>query len=249
MLDGKHIVVTGAGRGIGRAIAISAASSGAMVGLNYRPGSAGIEQTASAVMDAGRRPPILLEFDATESEAIRAGIERFLKSAPRIDGWVNNAAENHSGLLPVLEEEEIQLQLDSAILGPILCCRAIIPRLLEQRGGSIVNIGSAVTRRFTRGQSVYAAAKGGLLAFSRALACEYGRKGIRVNCVQPGPVDTGMLEPTRILADDGIRRRIPLGRLVTPEEVARAVVFLLSDLSAGITGACLDVDGGFSWNG
>ena len=249
MLEGKHIIVTGAGRGIGRAIAVSAASSGAIVGLNYRPGSTGIEQTASAIVDAGGRQPILLEFDATESEAILAGIEQFLKSVPRIDGWVNNAAENHSGLLPILEEDEIQRQLDSAILGPILCCRAIIPRLLEQRGGSIVNIGSAVTHRFTRGQSVYAAAKGGLLAFSRALACEYGRKGIRVNCVQPGPVDTGMLKPMRNMADDEIHRRIPLGRLITPEEVARAVVFLLSDLSAGITGACLDVDGGFSWNG
>jgi 3-oxoacyl-[acyl-carrier protein] reductase len=118
--------------------------------------------------------------------------------------------------------------------------------MLTQRRGSIVNIGSAVTGRLTRGQSVYAAAKAGVVVFTRALACEYGRKGIRVNCVRPGPVSTDMFGPTEALAGDEVVRRIPLGRLCQAEEVAQAVVYLLSDRSSGVTGACIDVDGGYA---
>ncbi|MDA8115793.1 MAG: SDR family oxidoreductase [Actinomycetota bacterium] len=246
MLEGKNVLVTGASRGIGRAIALEAGVQGAVVGINYLRNRSGAEDVAARIADTGPHLPVLLEFDATSPREIEGGISLFLEKVPRIDGWVNNAAENYSGLLPVLAEEEIRRQLESALLGPILCCRAVIPRMLEQRGGSIINIGSVVTQRLTRGQSVYAAAKGGLLAFTRALACEYGRKGIRVNCVQPGPVATDMLEASQALAGDEIIRRTPLGRLCRPEEVANAVVYLLGDRSAGVTGACINVDGGYA---
>lgn len=245
MLEGKHILVTGASRGIGRAIAREAAAQGAVVGINFRQNRAAAEEVASAVAALHGKPVLLVQFDATSAPDIERGVRLFLESVPRIDGWVNNAAENYSGLLPVLAVEEVNRQVESALLGPIHCCRAVIPHMLRQRQGSIVNIGSAVTSRLGRGQSVYAAAKAGLVVFSRALACEYGRKGIRVNCVRPGPVSTDMLAPTEALAGDEVVRRIPLGRLSRADEVAKAVVYLLSDDSSGVTGACIDVDGGY----
>lgn len=246
MLEGKHIVITGASRGIGRSIALEAARHGAVVGINYLRSDREAEELAVEITRTAAHPPVLVQFDATSPDEIDQGIATFLQNAPRIDGWVNNAAENHSGLLPVLDIGEVRRQVESALLGPIFCCRAVVPRMLKNRGGSIVNVGSAVTERLMRGQSVYAAAKGGLLTFTRALACEYGRKRIRVNCVQPGPVATDMLEPSQALAGDEIVRRIPLGRLCDPKEVAAAVVYLLSDRSSGVTGACLNVDGGFA---
>lgn len=246
MLEGKHVLITGASRGIGRSIALEAAAHGAVVGINYLRSRRAAEQLAAEITKKAAPEPVLVQFDATLPAEIERGIQSFLEQAPQIDGWVNNAAENHSGLLPVLDAEEIRRQVDSALLGPIFCCRAVIPRMLEKRGGCIVNIGSAVTERLMRGQSIYAAAKGGLLTFTRALACEYGRKGIRINCVQPGPVATEMLEPSQALAGDEIVRRIPLNRLCRPEEVAAAVVYLLSDRSSGVTGACINVDGGFA---
>lgn len=246
MLHNKHIVITGASRGIGRAIAREASKNGAHVGINYYKSADEAERLADEIKQAGRFPPLLLRFDATKPGEIEKGVEQFLRTFGRIDGWVNNAAVNVSGLLPVLSEEEIRAQIDSALLGPIFCCRAVIPAMMRNKNGSIVNIGSIVTEKVFRGQSIYAAAKGGLLSFTRALACEYGRKGIRANCVQPGPVETDMFETTKQLAGDEIRKHIPLGKYCSAQDVASLVVFLLSDLSSSITGACINIDGGYT---
>lgn len=246
MLKGRHVVITGASRGIGREIAFTAARYGAQVGINYFHGAAEAEALAEKINGAGLLPPMLLGFDATDPSETANAIEKFCNRFGRIDGWVNNAAVNIPGLLSVLSEEEIQSQIRSALLGPIFCCRAVIPRMMQRKEGSIVNIGSIVTDKVFRGQSVYAAAKGGLLAFTRALACEYGKKGIRVNCIQPGPVETEMLQDARNLAGDELLKQIPLGRYCPSEDVADLAAFLLSDLSRSITGAGINIDGGYS---
>jgi 3-oxoacyl-[acyl-carrier protein] reductase len=246
LLKDKCIIVTGASRGIGRAVALEAARHGARVGINYLKEHALAERLAQDIKDAGGVAPMLLPFDARHTGEIEAGTQEFIEAHGVLDGWVNNAAISTPGLLPALSEAEVTAQLDSALLGPMLCCRAIIPHLLSRGSASIVNLGSAATEKVFRGQSAYVAAKGGLLAFTRALAFELARKGVRVNCVQPGPVDTDMLAGTKRLAGGALLDKIPRGRYTTPQEVAAVVVFLLSDLSAAMTGACLNVDGGYS---
>jgi 3-oxoacyl-[acyl-carrier protein] reductase len=245
VIGDKNIVITGASRGIGAAVAREAAVNGARVGLNYFKSKEEAESLAEELEHIGGCQPVLIAFDATDPIQIEHGIQLFLDELGSIDGWVNNAAINISGLLPTVSKKEIQAQIDSALLGPIFCCRAVLPHMLRQHQGSIVNIGSIVTRKTFRGQSVYAAAKGGLLAFTRALAAEYGRKGIRVNCIQPGPVKSDMLDTVLSLAGDEILGQIPVGRFGTPGDIASLAVFLLSEQSSYITGAAINIDGGY----
>jgi 3-oxoacyl-[acyl-carrier protein] reductase len=244
MLHGKCVMVTGASRGLGRAIAREAARCGARVGINYLCHADDARTLRDEIVAGGFPEPVLLPFDATRCEAIEQGMARFLEVCPRIDGWVNNAARNLPGLLPTLTEAEIRSQLDSALAGPILCCQAILPHFLAERSGAILNIGSVVTERSFRGQSVYAAAKGGVASFSRALAVEYARKQIRVNCLQPGPVETDMFGQTFGLLPADFIARLPQGRLVDAACVAAMAVFLLSDQAGSITGGVFNVDGG-----
>lgn len=246
MLTDKNILITGASRGIGRAIAFEAAKHGARVGINYFKSPAEAQSLAVEISEAGFAKPLLLPFDATHLEEIQNAVEHFCQVCGPLHGLVNNAAINIPGLLPVLSEAEIRAQLDSALLGPIFCAQTVIPYMMRRKQGTIVNIGSIVCGKPSRGQSVYAAAKGGLLAFTRALAVEYGRKGIRVNCIQPGPTETDMLQITQNLVGDDILKQIPLGQYTSPQSIAILTVLLLSNQSASITGACIDCDGGYS---
>ncbi|MEI6807272.1 MAG: SDR family oxidoreductase [bacterium] len=246
MLKDKYVVVTGSSRGLGKAIALDAARNGACVGINYLRNETGALQLRDQILELGAPEPILLQFDATQKGAIEGGINRFLATCPRIDGWVNNAARNLPGLLPTLSLDEIRTQLESALMGPILCCQAVIPNMLTEHSGAIINIGSITTDKVFRGQSVYAAAKGGIVSFSRALAVEYARKGIRVNCLQPGPVETDMFRQTDGLRSDKFVAEMPQGRMVDAQSIAAMAVFLLSDSALSITGSVINVDGGYS---
>lgn len=246
MLKNKHIVVTGAGRGLGRAMAWELAKCGARVGLNYFRSEKAANQLWDEIKASGAPEPVLLPFDATQKAQVEEGLACFLKVCPRIDGWVNNAACNLPGLLPMLSEKEIRAQLDSALMGPILCCQAVIPHMLTERQGAILNIGSISAEKVFRGQSIYAAAKGGLVSFTKALAFEYARKGIRVNCLQPGPVDTDMFRQTDSVRADDFISTMPQGHLVGPQGVASMAAYLLSDRACDVTGTVVNVDGGYS---
>jgi 3-oxoacyl-[acyl-carrier protein] reductase len=246
MLSGKYIIVTGAARGLGRAIALEAAKCGGCVGINYLKSEAEALSLSEEIRAMGAPEPVLLPFDATCKEAIEEGISHFLKTCPRIDGWVNNAARNFPGLLPMLTSDEIHAQLDSALTGPILCCQAVLPYMLAEHHGAILNIGSITSEKVFRGQSVYAAAKGGLVSFTRALAFEYARKGIRVNVLQPGPVETDMLKQTDGFRSAQFLSEMPQGCLVDATSVASMSVFLLSEKAKSITGSIVNVDGGYT---
>jgi len=241
MLDGKKIVVTGAGRGIGRAIATACVQAGATVGVNYRSS----EREARALHDEFPKQTILLPFDVRDGAAVGKAVAGFVESAGRIDGWVNNAAVNRAALLVASEEDQIREQIETNLLGPILCARAVLPVMMRQKGGVILNVSSVSAVRPSQGQSVYAATKGGVESLTRALAREYGRKGIRVHGIRPGPIDTSMIQGTLALAEEEVLSRIPLQRLGRPEEVAELATYLLSDRAAYVSGSIHTIDGGY----
>lgn len=185
MLEGKRIVVTGAGRGIGRAIALACARAGAVVGVNYRASEAG----AREIHEKHPARTVLLPFDVREPDAVAAAVARFRGAAGGIDGWVNNAGVNRPDLLVASDLGKIREQIEVNLVGAIVCARAVLPVMLEQRAGVILNVSSVAAARPVRGQAVYAATKGGLEALTRALAVEYARKGVRVHALRPGPAE------------------------------------------------------------
>lgn len=241
MLEGKSIVVTGAGRGIGRAIAAACLEAGAFVGLNYRAS----EKEARALYEGFPGRSLLLPFDVRRSEEVENAVARFVEKAGRIDGWVNNAAVNRPGLLVAAGLDQIREQIETNLLGPVVCAKAVLPAMMRQRSGVLLNVSSVSAVRPSQGQAVYAATKGGVEALTRALAREYGRKGVRVHGIRPGPIETDMIQATRALAEDEVLSRIPLQRLGKPEEVADLAVYLLGDRAAFISGSIHTIDGGY----
>jgi len=233
--------VTGAGRGIGRAIAAACLKAGATVGVNYLSSEGAAKELAAG--HPGRAH--LLCFDVTDPAGAKAAIEQFRQRAGGVDGWVNNAGINLPDLLVAADPGRIRRQLEVNLLGPILCAQAVLPFFMEQRRGVLLNVSSVAAVRPAPGQSVYAATKGGVEALTRALAVEYGRKGIRVHAIRPGPIRTPMLEATLALAEEELLSRVPLRRIGTPEDVAELAVFLLSDRASFITGSVHTVDGGY----
>jgi 3-oxoacyl-[acyl-carrier protein] reductase len=243
-LAGKAVIVTGAGRGIGRAIGEACLAAGATVGLNVRSENAAAALAPLAEAHVGRAH--VLRFDVRDAAALEAEVARFRAAAGGIDGLVNNAGVVREALLLSASVDELRETLETDLMGPLLCARAVLPAMLERRGGAIVNVGSVAASRPSRGQVAYAAAKGGLEAVTRALAVEVGRKGIRVACIRAGPIETEMLAATRARAgDEEVLARVPLRRLGRPEEVAALAVYLLSDAAAYVTGSVVALDGGY----
>ena len=235
MLEAKRIIVTGAGRGIGKAIAIACLEAGARVGVNVR---------GDAPVDEALRDAIVLRFDVRDGEAVRRNIDAFASECGGIDGLVNNAGVNVTGLLLDVKDEDVGAVFATNIGGTIACTRAVLPHMLRARRGAIVNVSSLAATRPSRGMSIYAATKGAIESFTRAVAVEYGRKGIRCHGVRPGAIDTELLAPSRALAEQEMLERIPMRRIGSVDEVARVVVFLLSDASSYMTGGVHPVDGG-----
>lgn len=245
MLEGKRIIVTGASRGLGRALALCFAQYGATVGINYHRSKEAADALLAEIKEKTRGDGRLMRFNVQNREAMSSAIQVFHNQEKRVDALVNNAAILHPGLLITHPDDKIEDQIKVNFLAPILAIRAVLPFMLEQKSGVILNIGSVVSQRPYRGQVVYAATKGALESMTRALAVEYARKGIRAYCLRPGAIDTEMLTPTQIINKAELVSRIPMQRIGRPETVAEMAAFLISDRSEYSTGGCYDAGGGY----
>jgi 3-oxoacyl-[acyl-carrier protein] reductase len=242
LLD-KRIFITGASRGLGRAIAIACGAEGAVVGVGFHRSREQGEATVATIVAAGGTAH-LIEIDVTNPASVDQAITGFAKDG--LDALVANAAMHVSGLLATQDPRSLHDLVLANVLGPITCARAALPSMLRNKAGVLAFIGSVAASRPTRGQAAYVATKGSVEALTRAIAVEYGRKGIRAVCIRPGAVATDMLESTRTMAEDEITSRIPLRRIAAPEEVARVVTMLLTDDASYVNGAVVDVDGGYA---
>ncbi len=243
VLDGEAALVTGASRGIGRAIALELAQAGAAVAVHYRSEVDAANAVIAEIEAAGGRA-FALAGDVTEEADVRRVVSETLNAFGRLDVLVCNAGVVRDQLAAAMTLEQWETVLDTNLRGPFFCVREAARPMMAQKKGSIVMLSSIAAEKGSRGHCNYAAAKGGINAMVKALAVELAPKKIRVNAVSPGVVKTDMSRRVRDMASDEILARIPLGRFAEATEVAHAVRFLASDEASYITGEILRVDGG-----
>jgi 3-oxoacyl-[acyl-carrier protein] reductase len=235
-LEGKTALVTGASRGIGRAIALELGRAGAAVVLGYRSARDEAEEIAAEV--DGR----VVQADIADPEQARGLVEE----AGEIDVLVNNAGVTRDGLIARMPDDDWRTVIETNLSGVFYTCRAAARGMMRRRSGAIANVSSIVGLRGNPGQTNYAAAKAGIVGFTKSLARELGSRGVRANVVAPGYITTALTDALPQEARDAMLAATPLGRLGDPEDVARAVRFLCSDEASFITGEVLLVDGGLA---
>jgi 3-oxoacyl-[acyl-carrier protein] reductase len=244
LLEGKIAVVTGAGRGIGRAVALRLAAEGATVACCGRT-LANVETVAGEISRQGGHAGAWA-VDVAEAGQVTAVCEKILATHSRVDVLVNNAGVTRDQLLMRMSEEDWDTVLDTNLKGAFHFTRALTRPMLKQRSGRIINISSIIGLTGNAGQSNYAASKAGLVGFTKAIARELASRNITANAIAPGFIATDMTAGLGAEAQEVLQGRIALGRLGTPEDVANVALFLASDLAAYITGQLIVVDGGLT---
>lgn len=241
-LQGKGAIITGAGKGLGRAAALLFAREGARVAVADYDSASG-EQTASDLRALGREA-LFVQVDVSSAAGARAMAEQVLSAWGRIDILVNNAGITADATLLKMTEEQFDRVVAINLKGVFNCTQAVAPAMVEQGAGRVINTSSVVGLYGNFGQTNYAATKAGVIAMTRTWARELGRKGVTVNAVAPGFIATDMTAkmPEHVL--EAMKEKVPSRRLGTPEDVANAYLFLASDEAAYVNGAVLSVDGG-----
>ncbi|MBL6990065.1 MAG: 3-oxoacyl-ACP reductase FabG [Bacteriovoracaceae bacterium] len=242
-LKDKNILVTGASRGIGKAIARSLATQGAHVVFNFRPEREGADQLKAELEELGGKATCVY-FDLTNNEDIKSSLDGFVKEFGPISGLVNNAGISKDQLALRLKKEDIEHTLDVNLLGPMLVTAALSRNFLKASDVSIVNISSIVGLMGNASQASYSASKAGILGFTKSIAKELASRNIRCNAICPGFIETDMTAALHEKAKETYLAEIPLKRMGSAEEIANLTNFLLSGASSYITGEIIKIDGG-----
>jgi 3-oxoacyl-[acyl-carrier protein] reductase len=243
LLDGKVALVTGASRGIGRAIALKLAAEGAKVAINYAGNTAKAEEVKAEIEKNGGQA-ILVQADVADSAAVEAMVNATVEAFGQIDILVNNAGITRDGLMMRMKDEDFDPVINTTLQGVFSGTNHVSKLVMKKRSGRIINMASVVGLMGNAGQTNYAAAKAGVIGFSKSAAKELAARGITVNMVAPGFIDTDMTAAMTDKAKEMTLTGIPLNRMGTPEDVANAVAFLVSDNASYITGQVINVDGG-----
>lgn len=243
LLDGKVALVTGASRGIGRAIALRLAGAGAKIAINYAGSTAKAEAVKAEVEQNGGEA-ILVQADVSDSASVDAMVAKVVENFGQIDILVNNAGITRDGLMMRMKDEDFDAVIDTNLKGVFYCTKAVSKLMMKKRSGRIVNMASVVGLMGNAGQTNYAAAKAGVVGFSKSAAKELASRGITVNMVAPGFIATDMTAAMTDKAKEMTLQGIPLKRMGEAEDVANAVLFLVSDNASYITGQTINVDGG-----
>jgi 3-oxoacyl-[acyl-carrier protein] reductase len=244
-LKDQVALVTGGSRGIGRAIVRALAAEGARVAFVYKGNQAAADSLNQEVAQAGGTA-LAIQGDVADPQAAQQCVERIEKEWARLDILVNNAGVIRDDLLIRMEPEAWRIVLETNLGGTFHFCRAVAYTLMRQRRGRIINISSVAAEHANPGQTNYAASKGAINAFTRALAVELASRNVTVNAIAPGFIETDMSEGVRNKAGDLLKKAIPMRRLGQPDDIARVAVFLAGPDSSYMTGQVLTVDGGLS---
>ncbi len=242
-LSGKVAFVTGASRGIGRAIALRLAADGAKVALNFVSNSAKAESVKNEIESTGGAA-MLVQGDVSNFATVTELIKKVVDEWGRLDILINNAGITRDNLLLKMSEDDFDKVISTNLKGVFNCTKAVTKLMMKQRGGRIVNMSSVVGLKGNISQANYAAAKAGIIGFTKSAARELASRSVTVNAVAPGFINTDMTAALSEKVKEVMLQEIPAGRMGTPEDVANAVAFLVSDQAAYITGQVLSVDGG-----